>query len=581
MRVELTSQEKYIFEQTLKTGDLDIFTEHFFRLPYSGTWFTTEDRVEQYDALYDIWVELGRPDGEFGAVLDGKPAKLKILWDDYYGGYPMILLPHGFRSLSWVKKFVNPAITKGMAITGTGSGKTAGVAMAALTYCAIYPGFGFRNVAQKQVTSQLMLNEIVKWVTGSPFERFIVPVKGANNLWKERPYPTITIDIFGFRSTFTCQTLGRSEYGIDVAGSTVLGTGEDFICVEEAQLVTDINAVVPVLLTRLRGTRDDGKPRFTMLRWITNPGANPELRVLMDEYREMQESGDKSVILLDGLDSSVNLYVTRKQISEQQKGLDEMEQERWIGGKMHAVLINSDFGQDLLNECKDDELDAIVQAIAKKSDTLGITNYELPYEPGRSYIVVADVGKSFLTGLHSVNVPCVMVFDITDFLRRPTKLVAFHWFSGEGRYDLFSKEFMRAMSRYRCHGFYDATNVQTAFEDLDQTFAGMPTQPIFFSGAVGKKNWALAVLTVLLGDGQFALPYIKGLWHQAMIYELGGRKRADDLIATLMVFALALQFQGDLWDLFVRMYDWEEMRDEKQDEDEVAKPIDPFARVIA
>ena len=60
--VTLTPQEQDIFDRTLKTGDLNIFTEHFFRLPFSGTWFTTEDRVEQYDALYHIWDGLGKPD---------------------------------------------------------------------------------------------------------------------------------------------------------------------------------------------------------------------------------------------------------------------------------------------------------------------------------------------------------------------------------------------------------------------------------------------------------------------------------------------------------------------------------------
>jgi len=581
--VVLTPQEEDIFKRTLKTGNLDIFTEHFFRLEWSGTWFTPEDRVEQYDALYSIWTDLGKPDKEFGAKIgvEGVPTVFKLMWDPYYaGGYPMILLPHGYRLLPWVKEFINPRITKALAITGTGSGKTSGVAIAALSYCALYPGFGFLNVAQQQATSQLMLNEVVKWVTDSPFERFIIPSRGTHNYWKERPYPTISIDAgAGISSTFMCQTLGRMSGVSQVAAKGVLGQGQDFINVEEAQLVEDVRSVKNVLTTRLRGTRDNGVPRFTMARWITNPGANVELRILMETYQELADNGDPGVLVLEGLDSSVNLYITKKQLLEQAKDMSQQEQDRWLGGQMSAVLLNSELGQDLMERCKDSELERKALQLGKMHDAVGLNHYELPFDPDRSYVAVGDFGKSHLIGLHSINVPCVMVFDITKFLRQPIKLVAFYWFSGEGRYNAFVSTFMRAMNRYMCHGYYDATSVQTMMEDLDPSWAAMPTTPVLFSGEPGKKAWALAVLIKLLGDGQFAFPYLKGLWHQAQIYELGGRKKADDIIATLLIFVLSLRYQGDLWDLFVRAYNWEELRDEDQSEKPPASPVDTFGRL--
>lgn len=579
--VTLTPQEEDIFKRTLKTGNLDIFTEHFFRLEWSGTWFTTEDRVEQYDALYAIWCDLGKPDGEFGARLDGVPTKLKTMWDSYYGDYPMILLPHGFRSLPWVKEFVNPRITKGIAVTGTGSGKTAGLAIAALSYCALHPGFGFRNVAQRQSTSMLMLKEVMKWVKGSPFERFFVISRGTSNIWKERPYPTISLDAIGngVESTFACQTLGRAGSMSQVSGQGVLGEEEDFINVEEAQIVESIRDVNAVLSTRLRGTRANGIPRLSMIRWITNPGGNTELGILMETYRDLRDDGDKSILVLEGLDSSVNTYITRKQLKEQAKDLSQQEQDRWMGGQMSAVLLNNEFGEELLENCKDPELDKRAGQIGKMHDSVGLNFYELPFDPSRNYVIASDFGKSHLVGLHSVNVPCVMVFDITDFLKRPTKLVAFYWVSGEGTYNVFMNLCKRAMLRYKCVCYYDATTVQTMPEDLDPTWAAMPTHPIFFSGEPGRKAWALAILVQLLSDGQFAIPYIKGLWHQSRIYQVSGRKKADDIIATLLVFALALRYQGDLWDLFVRAYNWEELRDDKEAQKQVAGPIDPLGRL--
>jgi hypothetical protein len=578
-RVELTPQEEDIFKRTLKTGNLDIFTEHFFRLPWSGTWFTTEDRVERYDALHAVWTKLGKPDDEWGAVLDGVPTRFKVMWDDYYNGYPMFLLPHGFRAVPWVREFVRPAITKGIAVTGTGSGKTAGLAIAALAYCALYPGFGFLNVAQRQATSQLMLGEVVKWVTGSPYERFLVISKGTSNIWKERPYPTLTVQVGGVPSTFTCQTLGRASTVSDVAGEGVLGQGQDMISVEEAQLVENVRSVKNVSTTRLRGTRANGIPRWTMMRWITNPGANPELRVLIEEYERLQDNGDKSVLVLRGLDSSANPYVTQKQLREQAKEMSQQEQDRWLGGMMSAVIVNSDFGDELLENCRDLKLEQRVSEIGRTNDSLGLTHYELPFNPDRNYVAVGDFGKSHLVGLHSINVPAIMVFDITDFLRRPTKLVALYWFSGEGKYNKFVDTFEHAMVRYCCVGYYDATTIQTAMEDLNPVWAKMPTTPVLFSGEPGKKQWALGVLICLLGDKQFSLPYIRGLWHQSRMYELKGRKKADDLVATLMVFALALRYQGDLWNLFADVYNWEEMRNDRKAEEVARKPIDPFGRL--
>jgi hypothetical protein len=41
----LTPQEKWIIDQTLKTWNLDLFTEYFFRLPISGTRWMPGDSI--------------------------------------------------------------------------------------------------------------------------------------------------------------------------------------------------------------------------------------------------------------------------------------------------------------------------------------------------------------------------------------------------------------------------------------------------------------------------------------------------------------------------------------------------------
>ncbi|MCP4540536.1 MAG: hypothetical protein GY832_25650 [Chloroflexi bacterium] len=121
---ELTPREQEIFAQTLKTGDWDIFTQHYFQLPKSGTWYTPEDRVEQYQRLHEAWVSLGKPDTQMFVEVDGVETAIHVSWDYvYYGDDPLFLLPHGFRMLPWLREFLAPSIPLGIAITGTGTGK--------------------------------------------------------------------------------------------------------------------------------------------------------------------------------------------------------------------------------------------------------------------------------------------------------------------------------------------------------------------------------------------------------------------------------------------------------------------------
>ncbi|MCK5643666.1 MAG: hypothetical protein KAJ19_22895, partial [Gammaproteobacteria bacterium] len=62
MAPNISPQELAIFQKARRTGNLDEFTQIYFRLPKSGTWYTKEDRVEQYEMLHDAWVAAGMPE---------------------------------------------------------------------------------------------------------------------------------------------------------------------------------------------------------------------------------------------------------------------------------------------------------------------------------------------------------------------------------------------------------------------------------------------------------------------------------------------------------------------------------------
>lgn len=553
---ELSNKEQELFKYVKRTGDWDAFSERYFKLPMSGTWYTPEDRVEQYSAMYDVWSELGQPEEKFTVEIDSKPTELRVSWDSYYSGYPIFLLPHGFRTMPWMRQFLAPETTKAIAVTGTGSGKTAGCAIRALTYCALYPGYRFLNVAPGQAQADLALGEVSKWAANTEFKKFIRMSRGANPLWKEKPYPTITIDVVdGYPSMFTCQTVKGDA-------TQVLGGERDWINADEAQLLEGIEESQEILATRLRGTRSTGAPRATKLTWITNPGHNPELMSLMDQYRDLQEKGDKSMLVLEGIDTKDNIYLTKRQREEQAKVLNKRSLERWHGGLMSAVLQNSEIGEEPLEQCFNQEMHDWCynpeNDQCKIVGGLGIMEYYRPPKAGHAYVVVGDTGKGNIASLNTQNVPAIMCFDVTHFLEKPMELAAFAWFDGDNNYETFTSKMLKMMARYGATGYYDAGNIQTAFEDMDERFARAPTTPVLFSGMGNQKRWAVAIAIQLMNDQQFRWPRIKAFWHQARIFEYASKRKADDIIAALLVFCLALRLEGTMWSRFVEVYKWDE-----------------------
>jgi len=561
--MSLNDEERYIISEASK-GNMGLFIEYYFRLPFSGTWFTTEDRVEQYDILHQVWVGLGKPDEIFDAEIGDKLAEIRITWDPYYGEYPMFLLHHGFKTLEWMQKFLSPGVTHGVATTGTGSGKTAGVAVYALACCAVIPGFRFHNAAPTQYHANLMLGEITKWVgtDADKFRKFIKLSKGANELWNEREgYPVITIQSPlnpKIQSSFSCQTVGQNA-------NSILGREQDWINIEEAQLMYNITDAEPKLATRLRGTRATGLPRWSKQTWISNPGDNPEFIGLIEKYKELEKDGMAGVLVLEDVPSDVNRYITKRQLEKQRLTMSQREIDRWMGGQMSAVREDSEITTAMLEACKSDELTKEVDKVGKFADDLGLVRYELPHEPDRHYVVVGDVGKSPRSALSSMNVPAIMVFDVTNFLEEPCRLVALRWIDGKGSYEPFVTSMKYLILKYRARGYYDAGNVQTAFEDVGG-FEDVPyTEPVSFAGHASIKKWAVAVTSILMQNGLFEWPYIKALWYQGRIFRVASKKNPDDLIACLLVFSRVLQIEGTLWNRFVSRFDWD-VEDIKEDE---------------
>lgn len=544
----LSHEEETLFRNVIRTQSFDTFTERYFTLPMSGTWFTPEDRTKRWKMFLRLWYDTGQPEESIIAESDSGKAEFQVFHDPYYGNEPIFLQRHGFRTMPWMREILSPKITRGAAVTGRGSGKTGGVAIRGLTYCALFPGFQFLNVAVTQYQADLMLGEIEKWVLNSGFKRFIKPTRGTNPLWTMKPYPIITVEVYpGQPSTFSCQTIG-------IEGKTLIGVECDYISVDEAQLLQAISEVQPILATSLRGTRITGVPRWTKMTWISNPGHNPEWLTLLEDYKDRMDKGDENVLVLEELRTDLNIYITRRQIKEQENSLTEREQDRWMSGITTQLYSDSPFSEESINICRSDILTEETEKIGTFHDSFGLVEYELPYDSTHVYVVAGDVGKSLLTSMNAQNIPVIMVFDITDFMERPSRLAAFYWMDGKNTYETFQDKFIYASMKYRARSYYDATNIQTAFEDVGG-FKDLPaTQPVFFSGEASRKKWAVATASLMMQNGMFEWPYIKGLWHQCRVYNPTSRKVPDDIVATILVFMFAIGQEGTLWNKFIEHF---------------------------
>ena len=84
--LELLPEEEWVIRETLRTGNLNLFTAYFMRLPNSGSMWMPGDRIGhyrelwEYEQLFDAWTRGGQPD-EFDIQGEGHIFSLRVVWD--------------------------------------------------------------------------------------------------------------------------------------------------------------------------------------------------------------------------------------------------------------------------------------------------------------------------------------------------------------------------------------------------------------------------------------------------------------------------------------------------------------------
>ena len=570
----LPAHEKYIFDQTLKTGNLNIFTNYYFRLPNSGTRWTPDDRLGnyrelfRYDVLFGLWKENGKPDS-FIVPVDGYDYPINTLWQNEYSD-PVFLYPHGYMLLDWSTPIISPATQIALAITGAGTGKTSIVAVAALTYCALYPAFRFQNGAPSTQQANQMIAEMQKWATGTPYEKFIKPSR-SKELFLKSPYPKIVIGSpFNpkYESHFLCQTVGQDA-------SSFLGAPQDWINLDEVQLMVGLLGMLPKFATRSRAQRDDGSQYWGKLSMLTNPGPNPELMLVWKRMKKLQRDPDCKVkiYLVRGIDSSINPYTSGKQMAYQNALMDETDRQRWHGGLETVETTNQIISESLISANVDPDLDTRIangEIPCEKRDGMDMIYFETPPELGNTYLVTGDPGQGNALRMTQNNVPIVTVWDVSNFAKEPINLVYFRMIDGGGKYTPWLDTFRLCMVKYSAVGYYDATNLNSAFEDsgafeingalgpgigLNYQYT---TTPVSFGG--NNKKWARSIFILLAQANMLRWPTIPALSFQASIYRETGegvRDLADDILASIFVLPMALRMDGALWFQFTDRFHWD------------------------
>ena len=582
--VQLTEYEWWTIRETLRTGDLNIFTNYWMRMTNSGTLWMEGDAIGHYrhlfefEMLYDAWSKAGKPDQALSVQTADYGYDLRILWD---ADRPQFLLPHGYLMLEWAVPLIHRDVNIALAITATGTGKTSQIAVAALTYCVLYPGFHFLNVAPTEEQASTMTVELEKWISGTPYSEKFVQLTRSGQLYIAKPSPTAFIRSPldpKYLSRFICRTIGRDA-------NAILGSSQDWTNIDEVQLVSGIDAALPKLMTRSRATRANGLPRWSKLTMLTNPGPSAELSEIKRRIKALQEDPESKVkaVYLDGIDGRVNPYNTKSQRHFHEALMDQSDIDRWLKGDVNQHDFTRILPERLFEKCRDYQLDEELRKQGKhnpvKREGLGIIRYEIPPDRDRFYMVVGDPGQGNPTKRDLNNIPIVAVLDITNFLVEPSKLVAFAMLDGMGSYDVWIEQFKTWMLAYHATGYYDDTNTQGAFEAAGAFKRGYwnqktgevdlydyETRPLTFAAL--NKRWARTIFVNLAGDGMFRWPYLESLWYQAAKYIEWGegiRDIPDDIIAALFIYCLALRTDNGLWEKYAARY-YQDYQSKKADE---------------
>ena len=425
-------------------------------------------------------------------------------------------------------------------VAGIGAGKTSALGMLFLTRALTIPYYRALNTSISSFQANLMFELLRGMIeSNTRIQRFIKEIR-------VKPYPKITTHI---NSYIAFMTVGFQAQGIR-------GSEWDEINFDEGGYERSEETII-ALRGRLRGRREDGTPRIARLFVTTTPTDVPWLRKRWERGvpdSKIEDYDPKSYFSLRATLFD-NVYIPDWQREEIIKDMPAEMVKQEVMAEF-PDWGESEFAEEHINACENPELNALMEhytnpivvhedgsetsgtpvkgALVMELPRIGIVRWEMPAEAGRIYAMAADPGTG---NPPKRNAGVVMVFDVTH---KPYRLVFMHWVSGNGSYTPWLATLKYALEKYNpvIRGL-DSTGPQKAIDELVLEREGIHVDSVTFST---DKTAMLNSLKLMVQNHEIEWPFIKGLRTQLRAYRRDDKDLAQDLVATLMVFAYVVRF---------------------------------------
>ena len=544
----LTKADRAIFERTEE--DPNAFTNWYFRGPQTGTWARYDDGDERYQKLHHAllkrWNALDRPktfdwaysldevplvdfvtlDGDIvprGLCIPTIPSPVNVSFK-LTSRMPAFHIVHGFWLQEFQVEFLKAKQEARVLVGGFGSSKTIISIIDILIKCATLPGFRAFALAFFGVQVTEIYKKANDLMRGTLFEeRFLI---GSTS--KQPEVLKIGND--------ECGENLINFFSIHDSPDKILNLEGDMAMVDQTEQLPNIQIVRANLSTRLRGFYQS-RERLGIVNYVANPNDNPDLWALADDGEDNPDN-----VLFKQISSYDNWALTEKQLRRYERDLPKDKATRL--SKLYGYRPVGDgkiFSASMVQACLSSELDErMEQGLLHKLPgyakielpRIGIQRWELPYEGGHEYVVIADPG---FDSPPNRNAAAIGVWDTTMFPEAPARMAAFHWVNGNNSPEPWMSSYYEYVLRYNAVGrnAYDNTGWQSGYQRWVDLFKQVNSQPMSFTGA--NKFSHINAAKVMMARGGVLFPTIQAMISQFAKYDYDDDKLVQDVIAMFMM----------------------------------------------
>lgn len=507
----------------------NVFTEWYFRTPYSGThWHPHSPRKlisDGYDKMRAEWEALGCP-MRFKSNVDDVLVRFE-------NGEPVFHQLHGFRFQDgWQMDFAKSEKMTDVLLGGMGSGKTLIAMVRSMKQAIRLGGYkGFLIGPQMKQAAELW-DKAIKMMFKTRFGDQFFRTKTS------KP-PTFTLGHSEIGEiTYTCiPALDDPDAIKNLEG--------DEIIIDQFEMLGIDNDFKANVVSRLRGYDPmTGREKWGKLTYLGNANSDdPGFLELVEEAKSDPENFG-----FFQPDTRDNLYISDRQLARMKREFIKTEEDEDVYFRgIPSLGKGKYFPITSIGRCKSSTLtEEMLQALREKrpgwvmeeARGVGVYKFEMPPIQGHTYITLADPGWGNPPGR---NAPAIGVLDITHFPTTPATLTAFSWTFGKGHPEPWINQFLSYTRVYNTIGrsYYDATGPQRGYERFVKDLMHLGAVPVGLQS--GEKDANLTGLRTLLSQGLIQWSdKIGGIPNQLLKYELPDTHLAQDIVIMLALSSIHL-----------------------------------------